>query len=226
MNTFEPASAFFPHRTFLRTGYVLFGFGWALLATPSCSSDSPATPDGGGAGSATTGAGLCASVVMGSDIDNHCNSDDGGVINQEATTCPSTAGDASQESGDGGDEYPQAHNGTFAADDDCKYDVTYGVSCDNSGSTFTVHVKGRATGMPVTGANPSIEAFLTDTHPLPSLPGPATELGNGDYKISGVQFDMDGIWTIRFHFFESCLETEETTKHSHVAFSVNVQKQP
>ena len=49
-----------------------------------------------------------------------------------------------------------------------------------------------------------------------------TELGNGMYKISGVHFDMTGKWMVRFHFFETCLDTEETSKHAHVSFWLNV----
>jgi YtkA-like protein len=200
---------------------------------PGCSSDDTvAATEGGagstgaaGSGSGTDGGTHCGKFQMASEIGPFCTSDGGEPIKAPATTCPTMPGDAAAEQGDGGEEaYPAPHSGTFAADDLCKYDVTYGTACEADGTqTFNVTLKSRATGMPVTGAEPSIEASLDDAHPLPNSTQTVTDLGNGDYKITGVVFDMEGFWTVRFHFFENCLETEETSKHSHVSFTVIVQ---
>ena len=160
---------------------------------------------------------------MASGIGDHCVVD-GGIIKHAADVCPTTPGDAAS-AGDGGEEmYPPAHSGTVADDDECKYHVVYGVSPCQPDGVFTLNLTltSRVTGMPVTGAMPSIEADL-DGHPLPNPAPVATEVGMGEYKISGVRFDMEGAWTVRFHFFEMCLETDENTKHGHVAFTVIVQ---
>jgi hypothetical protein len=133
------------------------------------------------------------------------------------------AADAAPADTDAGPEmYPEAHNGTEASDDDCKYDIKYSVDCTSGVSTFTVTLTSRTTGMGLTGADPQIEAANGDSHPLPNPLPTTTEVGNGVYKISGAHLDTKGTWTVRFHFFETCDDTEETSKHAHVAFSVNV----
>jgi hypothetical protein len=233
-------------------GSLAFGLGLTLLvAATGCSSDdtsadmgtsggagtgSTGTAGGGMAGSASTeggtaggggsagasstpDAGLCAHPQMASDVGDHCDTD-GGTIKQAATTCP-TGGDAAVASGDAG--VPFSHSGTFTDDDQCKYDVSYGIACDGATFTFNVTLKSRATGMPVTGASPQIEATSQDTpsHKLPSSPKPVTtEVGNGDYKISNVPLDLEGFWTVRFTFFPNCADTEATSKHGGVSFTV------
>jgi hypothetical protein len=161
---------------------------------------------------------------MASDIGDHCIPDSGITIKNEASECPTMAGDA----GGGADQYPPAHSGTTADDDDCKYDVSYGIehamdSCMARGpAVLHVSLKSRITGMGITGAEPSVEVFLDPTHPLPSSPKQVvTDDGGGDYTIKNVPFDAEGAWTVRFHFFEKCLESAKT-KHGHVAFTVIV----
>jgi len=202
-------------------GSLLLGLGGALLAAaPACSSDN--TPVGAGGSSGMGGSGgdvsLCGAAVPAAGTDDQCTGD-GGPIMQEATTCPSVAGDAAVAD----TVYPDPHNGTAAPDDDCKYNVTYGVECTGGATTFSITLTSRVTpGMPLTGADPQIEALLGVAHPLPNPLPVTTEVGNGMYKISGVHFDMMGKWMVRFHFFETCLDTEETSKHAHVSFWVNV----
>ncbi len=226
-------------------GTLAWGLGLALLApVAGCSSDDVAATPVGGAGSASTGTAgaggeateagggmagagsgtdagaLCARPQMASDIGDHCVVD-GGTVKNPATTCPTGGASAA----DGGEEvYPMNHSGTSSDDDNCKYDVSYGiVPCDHGGlTTLNVNLKSRATGMPMTGADPHIEA-LVDNHPLGNPEPKTTELGNGDYKIEGVHFDKDGFWTVRFHFFETCSETAPASKHSHIAFTVIVE---
>jgi hypothetical protein len=238
-------------------GSLAVGLGVALFSVASgCSSDDSTAGTGGGAGttSGTAGAGgspseggagtagsgtggstsdgggvFCARPQMASDIGDHCIPDSGITIKTEASECLSTAGDAAAQSTDGGGEYNFSHSGTTADDDNCKYDVSYGIehamdSCMAPRGPAVLHVtlKSRITGMGVPGANPSIEAFLDDTHPLPNTPKQVvTDEGMGNYTIAGVGFDAEGAWTVRFHFFETCAETEKT-KHGHVAFTVLV----
>ena len=122
---------------------------------------------------------------------------------------------------DGGvaDEVPP-HFGTSADDDDCKTRVTFSTTCvqRNQNVTLTVTQKNLTSNLNMTGAKPYIEAFIGN-HPI-TLAGTATE-NNGVYTISGVQFDRAGLWTVRFHFFGDCAETEDSM-HSHVAFYIQV----
>jgi hypothetical protein len=203
-------------------GSVALGLGLAFFAAAAgCSSDdAPATTDGGaGSGSGTEG-GACPTPTPANGADDSCT-DDGGPINQEATDCPTTPGDAGSDDA-GAEEMYATHNGTASPDDDCKYDVSYTVDCSGGSTAFIVTLKSRTTGMLLTGANPTIEASMGDTHPLPSPEPVTTVVSDGVYKISGAHFDAPGIWSVRFHFFEMCLDIGETTKHAHVTFSVNV----
>jgi len=188
----------------------------------SAASEAGTAGSGGSAGAGSTSdAGLCAHPQMASDIGDHCDVDGGGTLKQPATTCPAAGDAAAGQSGDGG--MPFSHSGTFTDDDDCKYDVSYGAACVGVTTTFDVMLKSRATGMPVTGANPHIEVTSQDTpsHKLPTSPKPVTtEVGNGEYKISNVPLDLDGFWTVRFTFFDDCANTEATSKHGGVSFTV------
>jgi len=196
-------------------GSALLGLGLALAAAaPACSSDNAPVGAGGSGGSVS----LCATPVPATGADNQCI-DDAGPIKQAATTCPSVAGDAAVAD----TTYPDPHNGTESADYDCKYNVAYALECTDGATTISITLTSRASpDMPLTGAAPVIEAILGAAHPLPNPSPVTTEVGNGVYKISGVHFDMAGKWTVRFHFFETCLDTEETSKHAHVAFWLNV----
>ncbi|MFT3766780.1 MAG: FixH family protein [Minicystis sp.] len=109
-------------------------------------------------------------------------------------------------------------------DDECKYHVKWTATDigENEDVTFTVTMTSKADGTPVTGADPNIEAFLTETHPAPNSDAKTTETGAGVYTIGPIRFDAAGQWTVRFHFFEECTEIDEATPHSHVAFFVSV----
>jgi hypothetical protein len=211
------------------------GLGIALFAiAPGCSSDdsSATTSDAstgtaGGGGSAGTGGstgatagGACPTPTASTAMDETCT-DDAGPIKQAAPDCPMTLPEGGDDDG-GTEETYTTHGGTSSPDDDCKYDVSYTVDCSGGTVAFVVTLKSRTTGMLLTGANPSIESFLSDTHPLPSPEPVTTVVSDGVYKIAGVHFDAPGTWTVRFHFFEECLDIGETTKHAHVAFAVNV----
>ncbi len=201
-------------------GALLLGGALVMLA-PACSSDDSTPSDGGSEGGVCPPGG--GAVASEAGPDDHC-SGDGGPIKQPATTCPTTPGDAA-ETDAAAETYPEAHPGTEADDDDCKYHVSFTVTCVQRGedATFTITVTQRTDGSALTGADPQIEATLGDTHPLPNTPAPVTtEVGGGKYTISHVRFDASGVWTVRFHFFEMCLDTEETSKHAHVAFLINV----
>jgi len=120
-----------------------------------------------------------------------------------------------------GETDPDVRFGTSASDDDCKYRVEWSSAAGSADhqTIFTVKVTNAADGTPVTGANPSAEVFLSDTHPAPNSGQTASETSPGVYTVGPVEFDETGRWTVRFHFFESCADSE-TSPHGHVAFYV------
>jgi hypothetical protein len=88
--------------------------------------------------------------------------------------------------------------------------------------TFTLTLTSRTDDQPVVGASSGlIEAVLGTSHPAPNSNTTALETAPGVYRIGPVRFDAAGTWFVRFHFFESCFDTEGS-KHGHVAFSINV----
>lgn len=124
-------------------------------------------------------------------------------------------------------EHEEEHATLYNAegdDDDCKYHVKWTADDveQNTDVTFHVTVTSKVDGKGVTGANPDIEAFLSNTHGAPEAATKTTDDGGGAYTIGPVRFDASGKWTVRFHFFDECTEVDEATPHSHVAFYVSV----
>ncbi|HEY3594345.1 MAG TPA: FixH family protein [Polyangiaceae bacterium] len=215
-----------PFLTLVRSSLLVLPVA-LVVAASACGGDDTSgnvSPEAGftGAGGGD-GGGVCLSDggPASGPADMHCVDDGGMPILGEATECPTTAlaDDAGME------PLPGGHPGTEADDDDCKYHVQYSVSCVTVGQpvTFTVTLTSKADGTPVTGANPkTVEGFLGNTHILPNTPMPtATEGSPGVYTIGPVVFDASGEWTVRFHFFETCTDTE-TSKHGHAAFLIDV----
>ena len=64
--------------------------------------------------------------------------------------------------------------------------------------------------------------FLDANHAAPSSGGVGAESPTGTYTVSGVVFDKPGMWTVRFHLFEDCLDFDPASPHGHAAFYVNV----
>lgn len=83
-------------------------------------------------------------------------------------------------------------------------------------------VTSKVDGKPVTGANPYVQVYLSNTHPAPQTDSKTTEDPEGTYRIGPVRFDAAGDWTVRFHLFDECTEVDEATPHAHVAFFVRV----
>jgi hypothetical protein len=109
-------------------------------------------------------------------------------------------------------------------DDDCKYHVSWTSTevKENAGVTFEVTVTRLADGMPATGADVQIEAFLDTTHPTPTIVIPTNELGGGKYRVGPLVFDKPGNWTVRFHLYEMCSDQNQDSPHGHAAFYVQV----
>jgi hypothetical protein len=153
-------------------------------------------------------------------MDVHCVAADGGAIVQETSQASCMP--------DGGMATPLDYGATMynsaGADDDCKYDVSWTSTPirQNTDVTFTVNVKSRVDSSGVTGAGLDAEVFLTNKHPAPNSMQGTMESGGGTYTIGPVLFDASGTWTVRFHIFENCFDTLDTSPHGHAAFFVTV----
>jgi hypothetical protein len=145
--------------------------------------------------------------------DTHCT--DTVAVNQAECTAPVPDGGAETE--------PPTNFNAEADDDDCKYHLKWTATtvCANSDVFFTLVATLKGTTTPVTGANPSAEVFLSDTHPAPNTNQASTESPAGTYRVGPVRFDASGQWTVRFHLFETCHDTE-ASPHGHGAFFVSV----
>jgi hypothetical protein len=108
-------------------------------------------------------------------------------------------------------------------DDDCKYAVSWTATPIRVGAgvTFTVSVMRLTDMKPAECASTRAEVFLTDTHPVASPSAPPPESPPGTYAVGPIKFDEPGIWTVRFHFYETCVDTPDSP-HGHAAFFVNV----
>lgn len=133
-------------------------------------------------------------------------------------------GDAGADDAGAASDYGPTRYGTEADDDDCKYHVSYSVTpvYENYDATFTVTATYTNDGKPLTGAHPYAEVFLNDKHPAPPTSQNQNETQPGVYKIGPIRFDAAGTWTVRFHFYQDCVDLLEESPHGHVAFFVDV----
>jgi hypothetical protein len=108
-------------------------------------------------------------------------------------------------------------------DDDCKYHVSWTSTPvrENTNVTFNVTLTKLADMTPATGASLRAEVYLNDTHPA-QPPPVAKESSGGQYSLGPIKFDAPGDWTVRFHFFEDCNDTQPDSPHGHAAFFVRV----
>jgi len=190
-----------------------------LLASTGCGSDTSGT--GGGGGSTATGGPVSGAA------DAHCTA----TVTVDPNMCmpmggAGGTGGTGGTGGAGGHVHEEMHDTLYNAegdDDDCKYHVKWSVSdvTQNKDVTFSLELTAKADGKGVEGAAPDIEALLSDTHPAPNSDQKPTDKGGGKYDIGPLQFDAAGQWTVRFHFFEECMDMEDSP-HGHVAFYLNV----
>ena len=201
------------------TGAVgLFALTMLLVATSGCA------PNDGKHGGPVAGP-----------ADTHCQGQPPQPTSEAACHPNQSPADAGTDQADGGtdqadggaaiitSDYGATLFGSEGDDDDCKYHVKWTASLIREGSnvTFTVTATHKTDGSPLTGANPIAEVFLSPTHPSPSVPT-GTELSPGVYAIGPVDFDAPGKWTVRFHFYEDCVDQTPDSPHGHAAFYVNV----
>jgi hypothetical protein len=160
--------------------------------------------------------------------DNHCSGTDPIVVDMASCHPDAAAPGNPVDVPDGGAAEPEAPV-LFNAegdDDDCKYHVKFRITAARQGqnATIEVTVTQLANGQPALGAAVDIEGFLADNdvHVLPNNNTATTDRGGGVYVVSPVKFDATGRWLIRFHFYHDCVDTNEDSPHSHVAFYVDV----
>lgn len=168
-------------------------------------------PAGGGAVTSDAGAGT------------YCVNVEGGTITQVVGACQAEV-DAAPA---GAEEPAEVRSGSEGDDDDCKYHAVFTNTCIslNKDVTFTLTLTKKSDETPATGGNPDVlEVYLAsnETHISPSNNFTAPETSPGVYTIGPVQFDMPGLWVVRFHYFHECSDIPEDSPHGHVAFYVNV----
>ena len=65
--------------------------------------------------------------------------------------------------------------------------------------SWTIHVE-TADGQPVEGAEILIDGGMPQHgHGLPTSPAVTEDLGNGDYRVEGMKFQMLGAWEVKFN---------------------------
>jgi len=199
-----------------RARLVLFAVACGPLGV-ACGSDAPAGLVGG-------------AVADGGDM--HCMPN-GTLAAQPVGMCLSDNADGGQADDGGADAAPASTIPDYGAtlygsegyDDDCKYHVSWTSTPirKDASVTFTVTVEQLDPAGPATGADVSPEVFLTPTHPSLSRPTTTeTPAGSGVYKIGPVVFNASGLWTVRFHMYEVCSDSNEDSPHGHAAFYVQV----
>jgi hypothetical protein len=112
-------------------------------------------------------------------------------------------------------------------DDDCKYQTAWWSTpiMKNGNTTFYFTALHTVDGTPATHANVYAEVYLPSANHLsPSANPPVEETpaGSGVYTIGPVVFDQSGMWTVRFHLNEDCVDLLPDSPHGHAAYYVNV----
>lgn len=65
--------------------------------------------------------------------------------------------------------------------------------------TWTIHVE-TPDGEPLDSAQITVDGGMPQHgHGLPTQPQVTTYLGNGDYRVEGMKFQMTGWWVVNFH---------------------------
>ena len=133
-------------------------------------------------------------------------------------------------------EYGDTQYNDSGEDDDCKYNVSWTSTPVRKGQavTFTVTANSKATGEPLerisdqpSGAfalsrvEPYVPCHPTHFPPASDARAAIAEVSPGVYSVGPLVFDQSGRWVVRFHFYESCFDSE-ASPHGHAAFFVDV----
>jgi len=134
------------------------------------------------------------------------------------------AGDAGGDASAPTSDFGATMYNSSGSDDDCKYNVKWTSTAvkENVNVTFDVNAIRRIDGQPATGANVQLEVYLNSYTPSPSVNIRSHESAGGNYSVGPVIFDHPGMWTVRFHFYETCSDAPDDSPHGHAAFYVNV----
>jgi len=190
----------------------------ACVACVACSSSS-----GGDASPAQSGP--PGGAVAGPD-DTHCAGRKQQTSDTSCNLADAGSDASSSETGTGGEAatYGATLYNAVGDDDACKYQVSWTSSdvYENVDVTFHLSLMRRFDGIWGCGANPSIEAFLTDDHPAITSGQHPSEVGTGTYDIGPIRFDAKGRWTVRFHLYGDCDDVAPDSPAGHVAFYVDV----
>ncbi|CAN5765198.1 hypothetical protein BH09MYX1_BH09MYX1_31670 [soil metagenome] len=224
-----------------RLRFLVPSLALALTAVVACSDDTPTGPPGGPVqGTADSHCGITKNTWTQAVCQNPPK--DGGVSDAAALDAAADAtvdagisdssSDAQKHEVDGaphdedagaGGDYGETLYNASGADDDCKFDFAWSSTpiYKDTDVTFTVDITSRFDGAKPVAADPYPEVFLDATHPAPNSGTKSKDLGNGRYSVGPVRFDRAGRWTVRFHVYENCIDSEESP-HCHVAFYVDV----
>jgi hypothetical protein len=185
----------------------------ALAAFVACGGDSK------GASCAMPGAAVAGTP------DSHCSGMPAQAVDPAACTPPDAGPGTPDAAPDTGDDFGATMDNAEGDDDDCKYHLAWTSTslCENGDVFFTLTGTIKSTGAPMTGAEPYIEGFLSDdpSHVVPNSGATTTDLGDGKYEIGPIHFDKPGKWTVRFHVYATCADSE-ASPHGHAAFFVNL----
>jgi hypothetical protein len=181
-----------------------------------CSSSAPAGPTGGPVADAA---------------DQHCLVN-GVVAPQKVGMCvmggvdagATDAAAADDGAAPGGTDYGETLYNSSGYDDDCKFHMSFTSTPirRNTDVTFTLTVEGLDPAGPALKADPYAEVYLTESQPAPNSNTMTVEKGGGVYEIGPVVFDHPGLWTVRFHVYETCSDAPADSPHGHAAFYVDV----
>jgi len=162
-------------------------------------------------------------------VDNHCFRLPDGGFPGGPMFVQTTSAAACHPDGGGSDagpvDYGKTQFNSGGNDDDCKYLLSWSATpvAQEEDVYFTVSVIGAADGAPAVGADTYAEAYLpSENHVPPTTNPPVTEGSPGVYTVGPVVFDRPGTWTVRFHFYENCLDLSEDSPHGHAAYFLNV----
>jgi hypothetical protein len=121
-------------------------------------------------------------------------------------------------------------------DDDCKYQVSWTSTAVRKGEsvTFTVTATSKATGAPLEAlasqpagstALSRLELYIPcqpmHVAPIGDFQPTIKETAPGVYTAGPIVFDESGRWVVRFHFYEQCID-QDNSPHGHAAFFVDV----
>ena len=190
-----------------------FGLLAAVVGLAACKADSNGDAD------ASTSCDMPGKATKGP-ADSHCGSDVTVVdmsVCHVVDTSDAGAGEA------GASDFGETMYGMEGDDDDCKYHVKWSATslCQDEDVYFTIDLTYKADGKPVKGAMPEPDITLNATVPADTAAAEAEETSAGHYRLGPVRFPQPGDWTVRFHFSDSCTDSE-TSPHGHAAFFVTI----